>query len=231
MELDSNNIEPTTGSRPVLSSQTLLLISQLETKEKRLAQMLQGAWFAILDIQSPESVVQAAHSVRELMEKAPIWIKEVPVQQGSKKLKEEVKALHEAWKIIKSGNWSSTPPWNGDIDKPLGDWLIKAGDFFDYFSNNHQTRNEQMAEAIKALDQSGRPLPQNLIAEKVKDWSTLNEYFQAIAHHSTSADSGNFQTNLSELESFLLDLLHPEPIPLMDELDNLISEGESHDNT
>ncbi len=220
-------VEPALESASALSSQTLLLAGQLEAREKRLAQMLRGAWFAVLDTRYPESATHAGHSARELMEKAPIWLPEVPVRQGTKRLKDDVRLLQEVWNVIKAGSWPGNPAWEGSIDQPLKGWLEKADQFFDDFSKSHQTRKDQISEAIKALDKSGQPLPQNLIIEKVREWDKLREYFLAIAHHNKTADRQECQTRLGELEAFLLALIHPEPIPIMDEIDALISEGEA----
>lgn len=219
--------EAVTDDASALSSQTLLLIGQLELKEKRLSQMLQGAWFAAQNDRHPETATHAAHSARELMEKAPIWLPDVPVQQGTKRLTDDVRILHEAWKIIKNGSWPGDPVWEGAIDGALCSWLKQADAFFDDFAQSHQTRKEQIGEAIKALDRSRQQLPGNLIADKVRDWDKLREYFVAVAHHNKVADRGELQENLAKLEEFLLALIYPRPIPMMDEIDALISEGES----
>lgn len=209
----------------MLPSQTLLLVGQLDAK---LSQMLQGAWFAILGPRHVDSFSQAANSARELMEKAPQFIPDVPIQQGSKSLKEDVKALHEAWKLIKTGGWSDEHPWQGKgIDDALDGWLIKADAFFEEFATSHQTRREQMTITIQALDKSGQALPENLMAARVKQWDNLREYFLAICHHGKEGELEEFKAKLAELEAFLLMLIHPEPIPLLDELDDLIAEGES----
>ena len=209
----------------MLSSQTLSLRSQLDPK---LSQMLQGAWFAILGARHVDSFSQAANSARELMEKAPQFIPDTPVKQGSKKLNDEVKTLHEAWKIIRAADWSADHPWQGtNIDESLSGWLVQAETFFDDYSKSHQSRNKQIEITIAALDKSGQNLPENLMAARVKQWSNLREYFLAICHHGKDGKLDEFKAKLGELEAFLLDLIHPEPIPLLDELDALISEGET----
>lgn len=227
MASGSTDYDTNARDESFLSTQTLLLLEALNEKDERLGQMLYGVWYAVNDTKNPESFPHAAHSVRELMEKAPIYMPDVPVKQSGNKLSEDVRALHEAWKIIKTGAWKSAPPWNGSIDSTLESWLGKAETFFDDYSKNHETRKQQVAKAITALDSSGQPLPAKLIEIRVKEWGDLSQYFIKIAHHGSVADSAEFELQVQLLEEFLLSLIHPEPIPVMDELDALIAEGES----
>jgi len=210
-----------------LSTQTLLLLEALNEKDELLGRMLYGSWYSVNDTKNPEAYPQAAHSIRELMEKAPDLIPDVPVKQGTGSLSEDVRVLHEAWKIIKSGAWKSAPPWKGSIDNTLESWLGKAETFFEDFGKNHETRKQQVAKAITALDKSGQPLPAKLIEIRVKEWGELSKYFMKIAHHGAVADPAEFELEVQLLEEFLLSLIHPQPIPVMDELDALIAEGES----
>lgn len=224
-EISSYDIS--TQENSFLSTQTLLLLEALNEKDERLGKMLYGAWYIVNDTKNPEAYSQASHSIRELMEKAPIYMPDVPVKQSSNKLSEDVRVLHGAWKIIKSGAWKSTPPWKGFIDDTLEGWLSKAETFFGDYSKNHETRRQQVAKAITALDKSGQPLPAKLIEIRVKEWGGLSQYFMKIAHHGSVTDSLEFKLNVQLLEEFLLSLMHPQPIPIMDELDALIAEGES----
>lgn len=225
---DSTQINPDErGDISSFSPQTQQLHRVLSEKSELLARMLHGAWIAISNTRNPESLVQAAHSIRELMEKAPIEIPEVPVQQGSGNLTDEVRALQSAWQQIKNSKWTESPPWIGEIDSTLSGWLSKADDFFNSFNENHKTRTEQLVDALSSLDQAGNPLPPALVKEKVEEWKKLRQYFLSIAHHGRTGEYDEFTNNISDLEVFLLNLLYPQPIKDIDELDALISEGES----
>jgi hypothetical protein len=208
-----------------LPSQTLSLANQLDPK---LAQMLRGAWFAVIGSRHEDSFSQAANSARELIEKAPQYIPEAPIEQHKYVLNEEVKALQEAWSVIRAANWSPDHPWDGkNIDPSLSSWLNKAEEFFDKYSKSHPGRRKEIEVTIQALDKSGQTLPENLMAVKVKQWIDLREYFLAICHHRKEGEIEEFRSRLEELESFLLALIHPEPIPVLEELDELITEGEA----
>jgi hypothetical protein len=194
----------------LLPSQTLSLANQLDPK---LAQMLRGAWFAVIGSRHEDSFSQAANSARELIEKAPQYIPEAPIEQHKYVLNEEVKALQEAWSVIRAANWSPDHPWDGkNIDPSLSSWLNKAEEFFDKYSKSHPGRRKEIEVTIQALDKSGQTLPENLMA---------------ICHHRKEGEIEEFRSRLEELESFLLALIHPEPIPVLEELDELITEGEA----
>jgi hypothetical protein len=210
----------------VLPEQTRQLYVVLAEKAPKLAQMLYGIWLGLNDVRSPETLPQVAHSARELMEKAPIYL-EVPVEQGSGTLTGNVRTLHAAWQSMRAGAWAGCPPWEGAIDPALAEWLATAGDFFDGFATAHQTRAQQIQIQITSLDQSGQPLPEGILSERVRQWDGLRQYFLKVAHHNSETDVDTLRQKVGELEVFLLALLYPQPIADMDDIDELIQEGEA----
>ncbi len=215
----------TLGDLSSLSDQTRQLYRVLAEKDEGLPQMLYGIWEAA-NKGSDESLAQAAHSARELMEKAPAKIPDVPVSQGSGNLANDVRVLQEAWRSVKADN-PNCPPWAGDINSSLGGWLEKAEVFFEDFSNSHQIRAQQIQLTITSLDQSGQSLPSSLVDEKVREWNNLRQYFIKVAHHNKKTDDESLRQKVTELEVFLLNLLYPKPIQDMDEIDALIAEGKN----
>lgn len=67
-------------SRSSLNPNTLKLLEQLGNEHKYLSDMLRGAWAVLESSNNPDMLPQAAHSVRELIEKAPYYIDAVPIQ-------------------------------------------------------------------------------------------------------------------------------------------------------
>jgi len=62
------------------SSRTLELIGRLGGESQHLADMLRGAWATLDSSENPDMLAQAAHSMRELIEKAPYLIARAPIQ-------------------------------------------------------------------------------------------------------------------------------------------------------
>lgn len=63
-----------------LESQTLELLDALRKESQELADMLEGAWVVLGSSNNPDMLAQAAHSIRELIEKAPYKIPSVPIR-------------------------------------------------------------------------------------------------------------------------------------------------------
>ena len=228
MTASSGELEEEITQTPVsFDSRTLRLLELLSDKSEELADMLRGAWPALNTGDNPDVLPQVAHSMRELMEKAAIKLPDVPVQQGTNNLKNDVKALGDKWHVVVRARRVEAM-WEGEIDVDLQTMLSDLNVFFSEFSTKYQPRNEQSSALIQALDGSGGRIPAQLLKMKLKQWNNLREYFLSVAHH------GKPQTKREEvreaivsLEDFLLNLMTPEPIPELNELDALISEGES----
>lgn len=223
MDNDLENVYVTTVS---YDTRTLLLLELLSEKSEELANMLKGAWVVLSTKDNPDMLPQVAHSMRELMEKAPIKLPSVPIVQGTKNLKNDVKELGDKWAIMVKCR-DETSLWNGEIDASLCSMLNEFSEFFDNFSTKYQPRNEQNSALIQALDGSGGHMPAQLLKAKLNQWNELREFFLSVAHH------GKPNVTIEEvteavviLEAFLLDLMMPEPIPDLNELDSLIAEGE-----
>src|SRR5687768_1740148 len=80
-------------SVPQLTGEQIALIEALNDRDTRLGPIYLGAVRALLDATNPERVPQAAHSIRELLEKLPRWI-DAPVSAGPS-LKERTNRLSQ----------------------------------------------------------------------------------------------------------------------------------------
>ena len=159
-----------------LDPRTLRLLELLEEKSKDLANMLKGAWVTLNSYNNPDMLPQVAHSMRELIEKMPYKIPEVPVERddsGSRKM--QIIAFIQAHS---GSSWQRTPA--------------------------------------------------QLLAAQLKILWDLRKSFVLIAHHhkpDTTIDE--VRQAIVQFEECLLNLMSPEPIPDLDELDLLIERGES----
>lgn len=152
---------------------TLRLHTLLSGKSQILADMLMGAWVTLGSSSNPDMLPQVAHSMRELIEKAPFKIPEVPI----------------------------------DKDDP-------------------NTRKIQVVALIRTLNGSEQ-LPAHILTTHLDIIWTLRDYFVAISHHNRpEVTVDEVRKAIISFEECMLNLISPEPIPELDELDALMAEGE-----
>lgn len=219
--------EQITQSAISYDSRTLRLLELLSEKSESLANMLRGAWTTLNVLDNPDMLPQVAHSMRELMEKASIMLPNVPIEQGSNSLKNDVKVLGDKWQTIAQERGNAFE-WSNEVDDRLRELLTEFGTFFAEFSNKYQPRNEQNTALIQALDSSGGQIPNHILSSRLKQWNDMRQFFLKVAHHGMPNVTAEEVTKaIVELEEFLLSLISPEPIPDLAELDVLIAEGEA----
>lgn len=158
-------------------SRTLRLTKLLTEKSEDLANMLKGAWITLNASENPDMLSQVSHSMRELIEKAPYEIPEVPVEQDD------------------SGS-----------------------------------RKAQIVALIQTYNGlNGQQTPAQILTTQLNILWTLRDLFMLISHHrkpDTTVDE--VRQAIVQFEECLLNLMNPEPIPDLNELDVFIKEGETN---
>jgi hypothetical protein len=133
-----------------MSGQQHSLYEALREIRQDLASMHLGALMAFYS-KNPDRLAQAAHSLRELMEKLPEYL-DVPMKEGLS-LGEKVKKLAQAWKaVVKPPEDSEQSRWSGTIDVPLQTFLIQVEEFFSWQESNRQSRTHKKLKALRQLD-------------------------------------------------------------------------------
>lgn len=222
---DSGKIEDKVVNVVELEPRTLKLYSILADKSQDLANMLMGAWITLNSSENnPDKLSQVAHSMRELMEKTPIKIPSVPIQQGTGNLKSDVQQLSNSWRNLKR----ESSGWSGEITEELSDMLEQLDVFFADFATKYQPRKEQSMALVKALDVAGGQIPDHILAARLMEWDNLHNFFLKVAHHgNVNITTADITEKVISLEEFLLNLFVPKPKQDLDDLDILIAEGES----
>jgi len=170
--MDENELSAK-GMGASLDSRTLQLLELLSSKSQELADMLKGAWFALNVSDNPDMLPQVCHSMRELVEKAPLKIPEVSIEK----------------------------------DVPT-------------------ERKPQMIAMIKTFNGSEQT-PAQLVTAQIDALWPLRDFFMEVAHHNRpSVTVDEVRLAIINLEEALLNIISPQPIPDLDELDLLIAEGE-----
>jgi len=215
-----------------LRNETLQLLDMFshEYNAENLASMLHAAWITLETPNSnPDFVPQAAHSIREFIEKAHDQIVEIPVKIEGNGLKGAIILLNDKWYSATQNTKSiNITDWSGTIDSPFQKMLKSLGNFFATFSAEHRPRGAQHKAVLATLDGSGQPIPEAIAKERLKLWSELDDLFKDVAHHGKTLTKEELKAKIIVLEDFILDIKYPErsaPIDILNELDNLIAEG------
>jgi len=213
--------------RQLSGRQRALHIALIE-KNEHMGNMYVGALAALQNDSNPERFSQAAHSLRELMEKMPAYLN-LPVKVKSESLGMKVREFSREWKkAYNKSECRGNPEWSGEVDDTLTKFLKKAGEFFLWFEQHQPKRKDQIAHTLRTLDPMGRPLPLPLEKLRVDEWEKIRDYFLGVAHHQISIVHGEFISWLDALERFLLDRFRPRTFADHDLIDSIIREGETH---
>jgi hypothetical protein len=216
------------GAPLALTGQQRALHRALVEKDPYLATMYFGARIVLTQPQNPDRLALAAHGIRELMEKLPIYLG-LEMKAQKEALKAKVIELHSHWETgITKTQCHQQGQWQGEIDKHLRKLLQCCHTFFDWFKAHTPRRKDEFVSALRRMDISGRALPGPLEGLNVRAWDELRSFFQAVAHHQKEPGAQDFDEWLDALERFLLDRLSPRTCADLDVLDEIIREGESH---
>jgi hypothetical protein len=209
-----------------MSVQQLALHEALEERATELARMYIGALIVLSNPDNPDRLPQAAHSLRELMEKIPRYLA-VETRASRGNLKDEARKLEERWNnTVENSACYDDGNWNGSIDRHLQRLLQRLQQFFDWFDEHHPLRRTETATVLRQLDGSGRTLPARLEDQEVKGWLAIRDYFVSVSHHRTPPPEEDFRARMDALERFLLDRLRPRTFADFDVIDDIIQEGE-----
>lgn len=207
-----------------LTERQFALHSELGRRKETLADMYLGALIVLQGSSNPDYLAQAAHSIRELMEKLP---KIISVSMRECKNSITTVEMKDSWQsAIKKTSCHSIAGWGGEIDPDLRKFLQKAEIFFENFNNIYIPRPAQLQLFLRELDGVGRLQSAELEKQNIKIWNEIRDYFVNVAHHRIEVDNKEFYAQLALFEDFILDKLHPETIADFESIDMLIQEGE-----
>src|SRR2546426_11101055 len=112
-----------------LSGQQRAMHEALAKEDARLAGYYLAALCALRDQDNPDPLAQAAHELRELMEKLPRY-KNLPMEGKGATLTQKVRAFQLDWQRVSNASRCRTNSgWKGEIDEALGAFLAKVEEF------------------------------------------------------------------------------------------------------
>ena len=176
-----------------------------ETQKYPLSQWYLGALYALDNHYNPDRVAQAAHSLRELLEKLPRVVQESDVQVGPTDFKGMRRSINN--RILKDKKRYPEGWKNKRIDARLDKTLRKIENYFE--RNQQLTRDEQMQQAVATIDPMVNSLDSVTRERKQNQLYKLWQSFEEFTHHKSNLNVEEFNKCLKELENTVFDLLAP----------------------
>jgi hypothetical protein len=203
-----------TGSRHAL-------FEALRRRDPRVADFYLGALVVIADRANPEAIFQSAHSVREMLEKAPLLVGESSVP--NQRLNDKLAPIRKKFKKLKA-SLNEDGSWQPGSASKIVRMLQGLGDLFDWMDANLKQRRDQMRMLLRTLVGPGILLPADVEEAELDELMFLKEYFTNLAHHAFAATEDEFYHQLTKAETILLRKLKPEPSADFEAIDALLQE-------
>jgi hypothetical protein len=180
-----------------------------------------GALAALGSDLNPDALAQAAHSLRELLEKLPRALETEIPGPDSNTLRQKREA---AAALLRAAKTKCSDEWVGQV---ITDELGRALVLFEEYSDlcAWPTRKERAFGGLKKMDPMMQAFPSVLQEQKWQKYSTLWKKVEDIAHHRGAASAKECSDCLLEIETLVLDYLAPLTADDQDELLSIISKG------
>jgi hypothetical protein len=212
----------------ILSGRQRALFQALGKKDSQLASMYVGALFVLRNTSNQDRIAQAAHSLRELLEKLP-RILDMPIQAKPPSMMDKIRPLEKTWSKAKTeSSGLKTNPRSDKIDTPLRKFLDEAERFFGWLASDRPTRKEQAAIVVRGLDPLKKALPQTIEILHVEEWDRYRNHFELVSHHQAVEELDEFMKWVDGVEGYLIDRLIPRTFDDFTALDKIIGEGEAN---
>jgi len=177
-----------------------------------------GAVTVLSDTSNPEAPYQAAHSLRELMEKLPKY-RDVDVAGGVGQLKVVAQRVQAWWLDRKAQGLRCL---KGACEVEGGD-LVSVLDELDSVLVGSMTRSQEAEAALRSFDPAGADVD----SRTLKDWRRLRGKLSDLSHHSDTVPPESVHVLLVQFGSLFLSLASPTPSDDLSLLDDIMREIES----
>lgn len=205
--MDTQNFSQDNLTLLELTSQqqgVLEVLRDKETDKYPLSEWYLGALYALSNHHNPDRISQAAHSLRELLEKLPRVVQVMDVQASC-----SFKGLrHELYKRFLKDKEDYKEEWSGkEINPHLSNTLKQFGDYLE--RDQQPTRKEQMQTVITGSDPMVHQFSDSIRKKKQEVLHELWRALEGFAHHKRESNLETFMLSLNTLERMIFDLLAP----------------------
>ena len=194
-------------------------LKNIQTEEYPLSDWYIGALYALNNHYNPDRIAQAAHSLRELLEKLPWVIHGSDVKAKVPGFAEKRNIMNErvlrAKKRYPKG-WKGKP-----IDKNLAKLLTDLEKYLEL--NQKPTRKEQIKQAVATIDPMVNSLGSEIQEVKRNQYHHLWNQLEELSHHGSKPDVAKFEKCLEELENTVFNLLAPVTAQDQEEIQTILN--------
>ena len=191
-----------------------------ETERYPLSRWYLGALNTVSDKHNSDRFSQAAHSLRELIEKLPLVIHESDVQVGMYDVTSHRRDIYNRLqkdRIRYADGWSSQV-----IDPQLSNTLKKVENYFK--SVQRPSRREKIQKSVASVDPLVHQLDKSIQESKLDQILQVWQELEQIAHHRRTPQASEFEESLRSLEAIILDLLAPKTAQDQNEIQSILSQ-------
>lgn len=186
-----------------IQQQVVDALRQREGPDAMLSRCYLGALWTLGAAQNPDRLAQAAHSLRELMEKLPTVVQGARAPQGPQ--------FQQRRAMIKRGLMKADPNYPNCewLERNMTPGLAATLDVTVEYLELSETysRSARIVDAITALDPMFAAAGRQRAAARAERYQELWAELESITHH--EATGGDFVELLSELDNMILDLVAP----------------------
>ena len=201
MKTDNSPLKLTATQRQVFEA-----LCEKQTEKHPLGDWYLGAIFALQNKHNPDRFSQAAHSMRELLEKLPEAIRKDEEQASHPyPFKSQRQQIHTS--LVRDQR-RYPDGWKGKkIDKKLNNTLQQVVGFFT--ATQGPTRGERTQSAIKKFDPMAFVYDPVIQKEKSDRFIEIWKEFEKFVHHGSSPEDKPFYESFADAEQMIFDLLAP----------------------
>ena len=193
----------------------------LAEKDERAAELYEAAICGLTVSRTSTRFCSAAHLIRLMMAEVPKFF-DLPALTSLPLLTNQVNKLGDAWTAAADSGCRTPDGWSGNIDAALRGFLAESDALF-LWRREQRSKEEITGEALRRSDPAPVGVPENLIERRAKRWIKLFQYFNAVAHGSSS-DLDRFDQHLEEVEDVILSLLSRTPSEGFAAIDVILTE-------
>ena len=202
--IDNQNVSESLRLTPQQQRVLEALIDR-ETEEYPLSRWYLGAFYALNNEQNPDRIPQAAHSLRELLEKLPRVVEGTDAPATSPNFQQKRAKIYK--RILKDKENYPDGRENKQIDGHLDKTFKQVEEYLE--SNRQPTRRERMQMAVTTIDPMANRFDNEIRERKRDELHGLWEQLEGFAHHKSKRNIGKFEKCLDKLEKTVTDLLAP----------------------
>jgi len=181
----------------------LRALEEVEGTRYRMSLYYSGALYALDNPYNPDRISQAAHSLREILDKLPRVVPRSELPKGY----DIPGKRRELVRRIAKDRERYTEGWVGEIDSDLAATIEDVSLLLDYESQ--PTRRENMRVVLEYFDPLTGRFEGQISGRRLQGVYELQKELEGFAHHRGADDDRELRNSIYKLEELILHVLAP----------------------